>query len=55
MNLKRAVKIFLNFFMSAEVTFTNYTAMPAKVTRLTEAVILKHYPIILFEIFLSNK
>ena len=54
MNLKRAVKIFLNFFMSAEVTFTNYTAMPAKVTRLTEAVII-HYPIILFEIFLSNK
>ncbi len=44
MNLKRAVKVYLNFLISVKVTFTNPKALPAKGTRLTERVIIKNYP-----------
>jgi len=44
MNLKRAVRVYLNFSIFVKVTFTNPAALPAKGTRLTERVIIKNYP-----------
>ncbi len=54
MNLKRAVKVFFELFISVEVTFTNYTAMPAKVTRLTEQAIIKKTLIVELKIWIPN-